>query len=115
MNSLPTQIPEVLRSQAVFLPGAREGAAAWPREEALAVVESLKGTTVPVVEIVLFAPVMRGFMLTGLPWSTERRRNEADADFARRSRAGAAAFINGCERDDATLFSLTFPVRKDAA
>ena len=113
---LPERIPKRLRESALFLPEFGDGEGAWSRHDALAVIESLKGSTVAVSDVVLFERVPWGFAPSESVLSIGRLPKEADADYAKRSRQGAAAFIRGCEsvKDDA-LFGLTFPMWKDAA
>lgn len=113
---LPERIPKRLREVALFLPEFGDGEGAWSKDDALAVIDSLKSTTVAVSDVVLFVRVSWGYAPFGPSWSSDRLPNEADADYAGRSRAGAGEFIRVCEvvADDA-LFGLTFPVWKDAA
>jgi len=113
---LPEWIPKSLRESALFLSELGDGEAAWSRSDALAVIESLKGTLVPISDVVLFEKVPWGYAPTESALSIERFPNEADADFAKRSRESAAEFIQSCtvESEDA-LFGLTFPMWKNAA
>lgn len=82
----------------------------------MAVIGSLKGTTVAVSDVVLFERVHWGYAPSESARAIGRLPNEGDPDYAQRSRASAANFIQGCPAvgDDA-LFGLTFPMRKDAA
>ena len=113
---LPEQIPKRLRALAVILPEFDDGVGAWLRDDAVAVIDSLRGTTVPVAEVVLYERVPGGYQPSGAAWWADRRANESDTDYARRSRLGAVGFIQGRESttQDA-LFALTFPLWKDAA
>jgi hypothetical protein len=80
------------------------------------VLESLKGTTVAVSEVVIFNSTPLGYAPSEFSVSIDRRPNEADADYAGRARSTAADFIRGCGIvPDASLFALTFPMWKDAA
>jgi hypothetical protein len=51
---LPDQIPKQLRKLALFLPDFEDGEGAWGRMDALAVIKSLKTTTVSISEVVIF-------------------------------------------------------------
>ena len=117
---LPDEIPRELRQNALLLPGLLDGQGAWSREEALEVIESLEGTTVPVSEVTPFHRVTWGtevhWSMSETVWSVHRQRSESEIDYARRSRREAAAFLGDYEDGtDAPLFALTFPMWKDAA
>jgi hypothetical protein len=113
---LPAQIPMKLLALALFLPELEDGEAAWPRDDALAVLDSLKGTTVAVSDVIVFEQVPGGYAPREIAWSGTRLPNEPDPDYAQRSRAGAVEFIRRCEGiSEGTLFALTFPMWKDAA
>jgi hypothetical protein len=114
---LPERIPKPLRDSALILAEFGEGEAAWSGNDAIAAIESLKGSTVFISDVVL---------LEALPWvglveserelSIDRRTGEPDADYAQRSRASAAEFIRGCATaSDDAVFKLTFRMWKDAA
>ena len=62
----------------------------------MAVIESLKGSTVVVSEVVLFERVSWGYAPSESALSTDRLPNEAEADYARRSRERATDFIRSC-------------------
>ena len=113
---LPEQIPRRLRQMALVLPEFGDGEAAWSKDDAIAVIESLKGTTVAVSDVVLFKRVPWGYAPSESSLSIDRLPTEADADYAARSRSGAADFIrDGQKVGDDTMFALTFPLWKDAA
>lgn len=113
---LPERIPKSLRESALFLPEFGDGEGAWSRGDALAVIESLRGSTVVVSEVALFERVSWGYAPTESTVSIDRLHNEAEADYAKRSRAKAAEFIRDCTAvSDDALFGLTFPMWKDAA
>ena len=113
---LPERIPKRLRDIAISLPEFGDGEGAWSREDAIDVVESLKGTTVAVSEIVVFDATPWGYAPSELGLSVDRLNNEADADYGARSRQAAAEFIHGTEATKRSrLFALTFPLWKDAA
>lgn len=113
---LPDQIPIQLRNLALFLPEFDHGEGAWFKDDAMRVIESLKGTTVPVSGVIMFNMAPWGYSPSDLVLSVNRFPNEADADYAARSRSLALDFIRDCETaDDKTLFALTFPLWKDAA
>src|SRR5437867_13121454 len=113
--NLPERIPKKLRQSALLLPEFSEGEAAWSKDDAIAVLESLKSTTVPVSDVVLYERAPWGYAPSESTWSAERYQNEADTDYAARSRSGAAEFIRRCGyvAGDA-LFAMTFPMWKDA-
>lgn len=113
---LPERIPKPLREMALFLPEFGDGEGAWSKDDVVTVIESLRGSTLAVSEVALFERVPWGYALSGLVQAIDRLPNEADADYAIRSRRSAADFIRGCTivGDDA-LFALTFPMWKDAA
>jgi hypothetical protein len=114
--NLPERIPKRLREKAVFLAEFGDGEGAWSKCDAMAVIESLNGTTVAVSDVILFARVPWGYAPSESALSIDRLPNEADADYAGRSRSGAADFIRGCEIvGDEALFGLTFAIWKDAA
>ena len=117
---LPDEIPRKLRLNALFLPGLLDGQGAWPREEAVEVIQSLEGTTVAVSDVTPFHRVNWGtethWSMSETVWSVHRMNRESDIDYARRSRHEAVAFIGECEDGgDEVLFALTFPMWKDAA
>jgi len=113
---LPEQIPKSLREMAVVLPDFEEGEGAWAKDDALAVIDGLKGTTVAISDVVMWTKALWGYAPSDLALSIERLPNEADADYAGRSRAAAGGFIRQSESSEvAPLFALTFPILKDAA
>ena len=116
LMELPDGIPRTLRESTIVLPELEEGEGAWLKHDALALIASLKGTTVAISDIVVFEQMPWGYAPGELSWSCDRIQNEADPDYASRSRGEAADFIRSCTlvSDDA-LFALTFPVWKDAA
>jgi hypothetical protein len=113
---LPDSIPRKLRDAAIDLPEFEEGEGAWLKSDALSVIESLKGTTVAISDVVVFEKMPWGFAPGEHSWSCDRLPKEPDPDYAVRSRDTAAEYIRDCRQvpDDA-LFALTFPVWKDAA
>ena len=112
---LREQIPRPLRESALVLPGFGDGEGAWSGAEAVAVIDSLRGSIIAVSEIALFERAPWGYVPSETAMAIDRRPNEGDADYAMRSRVSAARFIRGCTPDsDDALFSLTFPIWKDA-
>jgi len=111
---LPTQIPAKLRSSCLDLPGLVDGEGAWQKEDALAVLAVLTGTTVGVEAVVVFDRAPWGLAPTERVWECDRLPGEGDPDYARRSRLGAARFIEE-EIVENGVFVLAFPMRKDAA
>ncbi|HXX57045.1 MAG TPA: hypothetical protein VEI96_03510 [Thermodesulfovibrionales bacterium] len=113
---LPELIPNRLRETALFLPEFGDGEGAWSKDDAMAVIKSLKGTTVAVSAVTLFERAPWGYAPSALMLSIDRLPNEADPDYAARSRRGAADFIRDSGiTDDGALFALTFPMWKDVA
>jgi hypothetical protein len=113
---LPDRIPKRLRDQALFFPEFDDGEGAWFKTDAMAVIESLKGTAVPVSDVEILNMAPWGYVSSDPALTVNRFPDEADADYARRSRALALDFIRVSEIvDDRTLFALTFPLWKDAA
>jgi hypothetical protein len=112
----PDQIPERLRDSALFLPELDENEGAWFKKDAVAVIESLDGTSVPISDVKILNMTPRGYVLSDPALSVHRFPNEADSDYSVRSHSLALVFIRKCETvDDKTLFVLTFPLWKDAA
>ena len=113
---MPDEIPERLCDSALFLPELEENEGAWVKRDAVAVIESLDGTSVPVSDVKILNTTPRGYVLSDPALSVHRFPNEADSDYSVRSRSLALDFIQKCETvDDKTLFALTFPLWKDAA
>ena len=114
--TLPERIPKRLRDTALFLPEFGDGEAAWSKDDAIAVIDSLKGSTVAVSDVVLYERVPWGYAPSERVLSVDRLPSEPDADFAKRSRAAAASFLRAAPTPgDEALFGLTFPMWKDAA
>ena len=101
---------------ALFFPEFGDGEGAWSKDNAVAVIDSLKGTTVAVSDVVVFSRAPWGFAPSDLALSFDGLPNEADADYAGRSRLAAVEFIRvSGPTEGETLFALTFPMWKDAA
>jgi hypothetical protein len=113
---VPSEIPGKLRRAGVPLPGLEEDQGAWPKAEALAVIDAIKGTLVVVSDVAVYLPGPWGHAHSGLSWSGKRSRGEADTDYARRMREEAHEFVNGYD-DTAgqALFVMRFATDKDAA
>jgi hypothetical protein len=113
---LPERIPKRLRESALVLPEFDDGEGAWSRDEAMDVIESLKGTTVAVSDVVVFNRILWGYAPSESALSIDRLSNESDADYSARSRLAAANFIRGSAVvNNDSLFALTFPMWKEAA
>lgn len=113
---LPDQIPQRLRNVALFLPQFDDGEGAWLQVDAVAVIESLKGTTVSISDVVILHGTPGGYIPSDSALSVERFHNEPDTDYAERSRSLALDFIRDCETaNNETVFALTFSLWKDAA
>lgn len=98
------------------LPGCDDNEGGWPKQEALEVVTSLRGTAIAISDVVLFEPTPWGYGATEEAWFIDRAAGESDLDFGARSRAGAFKYILGCDAErEGALFVLTFPMWKDAA
>lgn len=114
--TLPERIPKRLRERALYLPEFGDGEGAWSKDDTMAVIESLKGTTVAVSDVVLFNRAPWGYAPSEVALSIDRLPYEADADYAGRSRSEAADFVRSCGLvGDEVLFALTFPMWKGAA
>ena len=114
--TLPDTIPKRLRDQALFLPEFEEGEGAWFKVDAIAVIESLEGATVPISKVDIFKMAPGKYMPIGMILLMERFPNEADTDYAARSQSAALDFIQNSEMlQDDTLFALSFPLWKNAA
>jgi hypothetical protein len=113
---LPERIPKRLRDTAISFPEFGDGEGAWSRDDAIEVIESLKGTTVAVSEVIIFEAAPWGYAPSEAGLSVDRLTDEGDADYGARSRQAAAHFIRDTEPAMAgRLFALTFPLWKDAA
>jgi len=113
---LPDEIPRELALLAVEIGGLEEGEGAWTRLDALKVLGSLAGTLVAVDSVTLFAPTPGGHAPTDKAWYGDRRPNEPDPDYARRTQVGARQFITDHPGEhDAQLFVIGFPLTKGAA
>ncbi len=73
---------------ALVLPDFEEGEGAWRKDDALAVIDGLKGTTVAISDVVVWTRAPWGYAPSDLALSIERLPNEADADYAGRSPRG---------------------------
>ncbi len=114
---LPPEIPGELVGRSIEIPGLGGDEGAWSREDALAVIESLEGTTV-VVEAVTVCELAPLVLLPPVPgWALARVRGESSADYARRSRTGAARFIEAYVEpaSEVMIFVLQFSMQNAAA
>ena len=86
------------------------------KEDAIAVVTSLRATTVAISEAHVFDPVIWGYAPSNRKWFGERLTTEGDPDYAQRTRQEVLEFISEreIESEDA-VFVLTFSMEKDAA
>ena len=113
---LPNQIPKRLRNLALFLPEFDDGEGAWLKVDAIGVIESIKGTAMPISDVLILYMVPGGYMPSDSILSVGRFPNEGDSDYAERSHSLALDFIRNSRMvGDKTLFVLTFPLWKDAA
>lgn len=113
---LPDRVPTRLREAALPLSDLDDGEAVWTRDDAIAVIDSLKGTTIAVSDVVFIERVAWGYEATETTLTIGRIPNESDPDYARRSRARAREFITATQVEgERWLVALTFPVWKDAA
>jgi len=115
--TLPSEIPEELRADAVFVEGPGFSEMAWPREEALAVIESLMGTLVAVSGGDVYRSEAWGFVPAYEYWLCDRIQGEDSVNYAQRSRATAKRFVesHGGERPESVLFALAFDTQQEAA
>jgi hypothetical protein len=113
---LPNQIPNPLRKLAFLLPEFDDGEGAWFKVDAIAVIESLKGTTMPISNVIILNAAPGGYIPSESRLKVGRFPNEGDSDYADRSHSLALDFIRiSGVVDDKTLFVFTFPLWKDAA
>jgi len=95
----------------VGLPDLVDGEGAWTRVDALTVVESLRGTTVAVSDVVVYGLAPWAYAPTESAWHEDRLPNEPDTEYSLRTRVGASEFIRSCESSSGgALFVLTFPL-----
>ena len=114
--NLPDQIPKRLRDSAIILPEFDDNEGAWFKTDAIAVIKSLKGTDVSISDVLIHNMALRGYTQSEPVLSVRRFPNENDSDYSVRSLSLALDFIRNFETaDEKTLFSLRFPLWKDAA
>lgn len=110
------EIPRRLRKRAVALPDLDDDEAAWSRDDALEVIDALRGTMVAVSGVQVFFPVPGGYAPGVRSWQAHRVRGELESDFVGRSHDGARAFVEATDDANGTcLFALMVPMWKDAA
>lgn len=112
---LPSEIPESLRADAIPLDDQAECDAAWPRDQALAVLSSLDGSTVAVLLAHVYAPTPTGLLPTRDYSRCGPLPGESATEFARRSRAAARDFLEGRDDDPDALIAMSFSMQDDAA
>ena len=115
MNA-PDEIPESLRLAGITPPGIEGEDLAWNKADALAVVESLRGTRVAITGGDVYSLVSWGCLPTGEAWECDRLHLEDSLAYARRSRDAAMAFIqsHAVDREGDFLYVLIFS-RQDTA
>lgn len=116
-EEIPEEVPEELRSLAVFVDGPDFSHLAWPREDAMAVIESLKSTTVAISGGDVIRSEAWGFVPAGDYWLCDRIQGEDRFSYARRSHDRALGYIEDYEEGPTAnlLFALTFDTQQHAA
>ena len=112
---LPSELPSDVRRRVVQPPGLPDGDLGWSRDDALAVLESLEGSIVAVLQVDIYAmPFGQHEVIhTGRQATFIHHVGELAIDFAVRSRHQAAELIAASTADE--LFVLYFSGQDDAA
>lgn len=105
---IPTEIPDRLRSAAIFPDFARESEAAWTHAEALEVIESLAWSKIAVVGAQECVELGGTLMPTKQTWAFHETVGETETTRARRSRASAAHFIRGLSGTPFVLLEFSY-------
>ena len=116
---LPMEIPRELAEIAVpvEVAGPGESYPAWSREDALAVVECLRGTKVAIEGGEVFRTDRLGLRTAIEIWDCERIAAETATDYAERSRDMARGRIEATPAAESgdLLYALTFSDQQEAA
>lgn len=112
---IPSELKGRLREIAVFPDFAREHEAAWPIEDAKDVVNALAWSRVAVVGVQGCQWILDELIPTNDSWSFPPTFGETESRRARRSRAGAAAFVATLDPDVNPWVVLEFSYQDDAA
>jgi len=112
----PDEVPEHLLALAVPLDEDGEEYV-WAPAEALALIESLRGTRVAIEGGDVYRREAWGFVPTYESWSCERLPGEGSLDYARRSRDVALTTIETWVEDHAgdTFYLMRLTDQQDAA
>ena len=111
---VPTEIPARLRHAAIVPDFAGESEAAWTRDGALEVVESLEWSKVAILGATECVELDGRLQPTKHTWTFHETVGETETTRARRSRAAAANFIRGLP-GTVTFILLDFSYQDDAA
>jgi len=117
---LPLEIPEELRAAGIPVdPESDNDEIAWQHEDALRVLDSLRGTKVAVLEVFVYVPQPDGDTLlsANTGWACEPALGETASDFAVRSHEGAIAYMESLAKSgtDEAFYSMLFSEQDDAA
>ena len=114
---LPEDLAPELAARVIAVESGGVVDVGWVREDALAVVEGLHGTTIAITGGEVFVRQAWGFTATTESWTCDRAPGESTPDFSVRSRDWAREFVTsyGGDRDDEFVFVLYFSTQQDAA
>jgi hypothetical protein len=114
---LPDAIPSKLRFVAISLKDLGLGEVAWRARDALAVIESLRGTPVAITGADLYRVEAWGIAPLTEGWHCDRLRGEMASQYAERSRGLAAECIADREARSGqeVVYALLFTLQQDAA
>ena len=111
---IPTEIPDRLRAAAILPDFAGDSEAAWTRDAALEVIESLEWSKVAILGATECVELDGRLQPTKHEWTFHEIVGETATTRARRSRASAANFIRGLSGVVAFIL-LDFSYQDDAA
>jgi len=111
---LPATLPKDVRRRAVQPPGLPDGDFAWTLDDALAVLETLAGTVIAVLQVEAYVVLFghQDVVPTGRRAIYAWNPGELAAHFAQRSRQAAEEFIRAGSRDE--IFAIVFSGQDDA-
>ena len=116
---IPEEVPIELADRAVPLeaPGPGQHTAAWARDDALAVIASLRGTKVAIEGGEVYRTDRLGLRPAIGVWSCDRLAGETATDYAERSRNLACGRIEATQETGASelLYAFVFSDQQDAA
>ena len=112
---IPREIPASLRSSAIIPPSAGEYEVAWTLVDALAVLDALESSRLAVESAQAYKLVGITLVPTQDAWLFPPTSGETESSRARKSRAGAAAFIHKLTSTGVDFVSLEFSYQDEAA